>query len=174
MAKSENIFIILGLSGLFAYEISAFTQHPDNNLFKIVRSRDTDEIFYDVSLGADGRLDPDSPVNIYWVRKSGGSGGHEPLTWIQRRYSYGIKVIESSPGHALFRFVSFDSKVFRIERGADGRFIARTNIGDNQVTVERIYVRFDGGTYLAPVVGEVIMYGRDTKTGDLLSEDIKH
>jgi len=49
------------------------------------------------------------------------------------------KVIESSPGHALFRFVSFD-----------------------------------GGTYLAPVIGEVIMYGRDTKTGDLLSEDIKH
>ncbi len=153
-------------------ELPAVARNPDQNLFRIGRSRDADEIYYDVRLAADGRLDRTSPVNIYWVKKSG-AGSHEPLTWVQRRYSYGIKIIESSPDHALFRFVSFDTKVFRIERGADGRFAARTNIGDKQVAVEKIFVRFDSGTYLAPVVGEVIMYGRDTLSGILISEDIK-
>ncbi len=153
-------------------QLPASARNSDNNLFKIGRSRDADEIFYDATLAADGSLDKESPVNIYWLRKSG-SGEREPLTWIQRRYSYGIKVIESSPRHALFRFVSFDSKVFRVKIGADGRFSATTHIGGKLVTVERIYVRFDGGTYLAPVVGEVILYGRDSETGTLLSEDIK-
>lgn len=153
-------------------ELPATAGNSDHNLFKVSRSRDADVINYDVSLTADGRLDIVSPITIYWVRNTG-DGTHEPLTWIQRRYSYGINIIESAPYHALFRFVSFDSKVFRIERGTDGRFVARTNIGDRQVTVESIFVRFDGGTYLAPVVGEVILYGRDPETGTLLSEDIK-
>jgi len=153
-------------------EIPAVARNTDQNLFKIGRSRDADEIFYDVSLAADGSLDTESPVNIYWVRKSR-SGESEPLTWIQRRYSYGIKIIEKSSEHALFRFVSFDSKVFRVERGADGSFMVLTQIGDIPATVESIFVRFDGGTYLTPVVGDVILYGRDFVTGTLLSEDIK-
>lgn len=153
-------------------EITVLSRNSDRNLFKIGRSRDADEIYYDVSLTADGRLDAGSPINIYWVRKTG-DNSHEPLTWIQNRYSYGIKLIEKSSEHALFRFVSFDSKVFRVERGADGKFSVRTHIGNKHVTVESMFVHFDGGTYLTPVVAEVILYGRDFETGTLLSEDIK-
>ena len=172
MNPSRKISSLLALVLILMPELPAVAGNSDHNLFKIGRSRDADEIYYDVRLAADGRLDRTSPVDIYWVRKTG-AGSREPLTWIQRRYSYGIKIIESSPDHALFRFVSFNSKVFRIEKGTDGRFSTRTHIGDKQVTVENIFVRFDGGTYLAPVVGEVFMYGRDTLSKILISEDIK-
>ncbi len=171
MIKRWNILIVVFFIFLVS-EVSANTSRPDNNLFKIIRSRDTDEIFYDVSLGADGRLDPNSPVNIYWIRKTKGLI-REPLTWIQNRYSYGIKLLEISAVHAVFRFVSFDSKEFKLEKTAEGQFRVHTLLNNRPVVVERIFIQFDGGTFLSPVISEVILYGRDVESGVLLTEDIR-
>ena len=172
MIRFRNILIIFGLYSLILFEASALTQHPENNLFKISRSRDSDVICYDVSFGEGGRLDAGSPVNIYWIRRTKGSV-REPLTWIQNRYSYGIKFFETSGDHAKFRFVSFDNKEFRLERSDEGRFRVYTALDNKTVIVERIFVQFDGGTFLAPVISEVILYGRDVESGFLLTEDIK-
>ncbi len=171
MIMRWNILIVV-LFCFLASEVSAITSRPDNNLFKISRSRDTDVIFYDVSLDADGRLDNTSPVNIYWLRKTKGLI-REPLTWIQNRYSYGIKLLETSADHAVFRFVSFDSKEFKLEKSAEGQFRVYTLLDNKPVVVERIFVQFDGGTFLSPVISEVILYGRDVESGVLLTEDIK-
>lgn len=172
MIRFRNILIIIGFCSSFVLKASALIENPDYNLFKISRSRDADVICYDVSLGADGRLDAGSPVNIYWIRRTKGSV-REPLTWIQNRYSYGIKFLETSGDHAKFRFVSFDSKEFRLEKSDEGRFMVFTVIGNKTVIVERIFVQFDGGTFLAPDISEVILYGRDVESGLLLTEDIK-
>jgi hypothetical protein len=168
----RNILIIIGFFTSFMPEASAIIENPGYNLFKIIRSRDADVICYDVSLGTDGRLTADSPVIIYWKRKTKGSE-REPLTWIQNQYSYGIKFIETSGDHAIFRFVSFESKEFRLEKSDEGRFMVFTAIGNKMVIVERIFVHFDGGTFLAPVISEVILYGRDVESGLFLTEDIK-
>ena len=173
MRNRLNILIILpGLFCLFMYEVSAHFSQPDNTLFKISRSRDADEIAYEVALVADGRLDPDSPVNIYWIKRSKGSV-REPLTWIQKRYSYGIKFLETSGDQAIFKFVSFDSKEFNLERSDDGQFRVYALLDNRQVIVERIFVQFDGGSFLSPEISEVILYGRDAGSGVLLTENIR-
>ncbi|MFP4366590.1 MAG: DUF4833 domain-containing protein [Bacteroidales bacterium] len=172
MIRLRNILIIFGFCSLCLLKASAFAGNPDYNLFQISRSRDADIICYDVSLEADGTLNVDSPVNIYWVRKMKGSV-HEPLTWIQNRYSYGINILETSVDHAKFRFVSFDSKDFRLKRSDEGRFKVYTSMDNNTVIVERIFVQFDGGTFLSPGISEVILYGWDVESGVLLTEDIR-
>ena len=172
MSSRLKIIILPGLFCLFMYEVSAHFSQPGNILFKIGRSRDADEISYEVALGADGRLDPDSPVNIYWIKKSKGSV-REPLTWIQNRYSYGIKFLETSGDNAVFKFVSFDSKEFSLERSDDGQFRVYTFLDNRQVIVGRIFVQFDGGSFLSPVISEVILSGRDAGSGVLLTEDIR-
>jgi hypothetical protein len=172
MAKSANILIKLVCFGFLLSDVAALASLPDDILFRISRSRDADEIFYEASLGSDGRLDPGSPVNIYWVRKAKGLQ-REPLTWIQNRYSYGIKFLETSSDHAIFKFVSFDSKEFKLEKSAEGQFRVYTVLDNRQVIVERIFIQFNGGTFLAPVISEVILYGRDVESGVLLTEDIR-
>jgi hypothetical protein len=172
MVRFQNILIIVCFCSSFVLKSSALIENPDYNLFKISRSRDADVIFYDVSLRADGKLDAGTPVNIYWKRRTKGSE-REPLTRIQNRYSYGIKLLETSGDHAKFKFVSFDSKEFRLEKSDEGRFMVFTVIGNKTVIVERIFVQFDGGTFVAPVISEVILYGRDVESGLLLTEDIK-
>ncbi len=172
MIRFQNFLIILGLYILILFEASALTENPGNSLFKISRSRDADVICYDVSLEDDGRLNTNSPVNIYWIRRTKGSV-REPLTWIQNRYSYGIKFLETSGDHAKFRFVSFDNKEFMLERSDEGRFRVYAAMDNKTVIVERIFVQFEGGTFLAPVISEVILYGRDVESGLLLTEDIR-
>jgi hypothetical protein len=109
MVRFRNILIVVCFCSSFLLKASALSENPDYNLFKISRSRDADVICYDVSLGADGRLDAGSPVNIYWKRKSKVSV-REPLTWIQNRYSYGIKFLETSGDHAKFRSFHLTSR----------------------------------------------------------------
>lgn len=97
----------------------------------------------------------------------------EPLPWIQNRYSYGIKLLETSADHALFRFVSFDSKEFKLEKSAEGHFMVYTLLNNRPVVVERIFVQFDKGTFLAPVNSQVFLYGRDVESEVLIKEDIR-
>jgi hypothetical protein len=172
MERSGKISVSLVCLSLILTDIALFASLPaEDILFRISRSHDADEIFYEVSLDSDGRLYAGSPVDIYWVRKTKVLV-REPLTWLQNRYSYGIRFIETSSDHAIFKFVSFD-KEFKLEKAVEGRFRVYTILDNRPVVVERIFVQFDGGTFLAPVISEVILYGRDVESGILLTENIK-
>lgn len=168
----KKIFVIGLLFLSISDNLFSFTKGSDNILFKIDRSRDADIICYDVVLDNYGKLDKESPVSIYWLRKTK-DFVHEPLTMIQNRFSYGIRYYETSEHHAIFRFVSFNDRDFKLERSLDGQYGVFTRLGDRLVKVERIYVQFGGGPYLTPVISEVILYGRDPESGILMTENIR-
>ena len=44
------------------------------SLFKIERSRDADEISYDINLGPNGDLNKNNPIHIYWIKKQPKAG----------------------------------------------------------------------------------------------------
>ena len=65
-----------------------------NLLFKIERSRDADEVYYEVNTLADGTLDTDNSIRIYRVKHTE-NGQTELLTKIQKSLAYGsMKAIE--------------------------------------------------------------------------------
>ena len=44
------------------------TQNKSYHLFKIERSNDANEIFYDINTEKTGRLNINNPINPYWFR----------------------------------------------------------------------------------------------------------
>ena len=54
---------------------------PNYSLFKIGRSKDVNEIYYDIQIDTDGKLNLVKPVKIYWIKHTSG-GKIKPLGYI--------------------------------------------------------------------------------------------
>ena len=72
--------------------------NPFSALFKIERSKDNNQIFYDVNITNTGELDNKNPIKIYWRRNTEG-GIIKPLTWIQQKYAYGLDFLKVDQDH---------------------------------------------------------------------------
>ncbi len=132
-------------------------------LFKIERTRDADEVYYDVNLCVDGSLQTENPVNVYWVRHTG-DGRHDPLTWMQKRYAYGLNILERSKDKVVFQFVSYDKMTFVVQRDHQGNFKVYTTNG-HKSEVRSIRVIFEPGTLLIPAIEKVELYTLSSHSG---------
>ena len=143
-------------------------------LFKIERSRDPDEIWYALNLNQNGSLNQDMPVNVFWLRKNK-NNKLEPLTRIQKRFGYGIRALDSEisrDNEWHFQLAAYKNQIFILKRSADFQYKVFTLSGSKEIEVERIFVEFDGGSFLAPNIAEVKLTGVDLKTGGEITEII--
>ncbi|WP_372776649.1 DUF4833 domain-containing protein [Mangrovibacterium sp.] len=137
-------------------------------LFKIERSRDADEIYYEVRVTEDGHLDQKNPIDIYWIRHTK-NGAVEPLTRIQRKLSYGLNFLDITNDQAHFRFAAF-SKVMTLQKTADGRYHVFTRVNGQNAEVERIFIQFDGGSFLLPKISRVELHVFSAETNKHYAE----
>ena len=150
-----------------------------NLLFKIERNRDSDEIYYELNLDETGRPDKKEPVKVYWVKHTQ-DGKTEPLTWIQKKYSYGIKTIEPEDAglrekqkeKVCFRFVSFGDCVFSLKPIDDGSYKAIAHHKNREIEVSGIFVQIEGDRFRMPSVPFVQLHGIDLATGQSVTETI--
>lgn len=143
-------------------------------LFKIERSKDPDEIWYTPNLDQNGSLNQTIPVKAFWVKKTR-SNKIEPLTRIQKRYAYGIKALDTGKtrdNEWHFRLAAYKNRTFILKRSPDFRYKVFTISGSREIVVERIYVKFDGGSFLAPNIAQVKLTGVDQLTGREITEII--
>jgi len=116
--RNRNIICIFLIASWFNTSAIVVPEAVEENkgkiLFKIERSRDSDEIWYTLNLNQNGSLNQDMPVKAFWVRKT----------------------------------------------------------ENKEIEVERIFVEFDGGSFLAPSISEVKLTGIDLKKGGEISEII--
>ncbi len=144
------------------------------HLFKIERSRDNNEIFYDINIDKNGNLDKSCPINIYWIKKA--DNKIEPLTWIQDQYAYGVKIIniEEQPNTVIhFRFVSYEKLIFKLVETDDNEFKVYTKSGNNVIEVERIFIQIDNDSFWFPAISHVEIHGENSLTGKSIIEIIK-
>jgi len=141
-------------------------------LFKIERSRDPDEIWYTINLNQNGSLNQDMPVKAFWVRKNE-NNKIEPLTRIQKRFGYGIRSLDSENSRDNewhFQLAAYKNQIFILKRSADLHYRVFTLSGSKEIEVERIFVEFDGGSFLTPNIAEVKLTGVNLKTGKEITE----
>jgi hypothetical protein len=144
-------------------------------LFIINRSRDANEIWYAINLKMNGEIDTETPIQAFWVKKEK-DGGIEPLTWIQKRYSYGIRVIDYSCETEecwKFQFVSYRKRSFILKK-KDDQYKVYTSSNNQEIEVTRIFVQIDGGSFWVPSVPFVKLTGIDPETGDEIIEFVRH
>jgi len=176
-SKKHNISFFLYLSIVWFF-ISGFRFVDTDSrntisyfLFKIERSRNADEIYYDINLNSNGELNTRNPINIYWIKKTAG-GIKEGLTWIQKRFGYGLKYVNTSNSQINFHFVSHLKREFILKKDKNGDFKVFTTSKNITVEVKKLFIQFDGGTFLSPKIFKVELYATIPDTGKEIIEII--
>ena len=153
------------------------SENSDSNdkfdLFKIGRSRDPNEIIYSINFDHFGKPDKSNPIEIHWIKRTK-SNQIEPLTRIQNRFAYGIRVLNesTSENEIYFQFVSYDKRTFILKKNIENNYKVYTISGDKEIEVSRIFIQIDGGSFWLPTISRVELHGIEPSTGNLAMETI--
>lgn len=140
------------------------------NLFVIQRSKNANEVHYDVQTGADGSLS-DEPVVAYWVLKAEG-GGREDLSFFERKMAYGFEVLKpDARGERELKLVAWEDRTIILTRTESGRWRARTTIDGKEAYLTRLYIKTDEGG-ITPTVIHVDIFGEEVDGGDEVTERV--
>ncbi len=177
MPVNYNIIKLATLFGLIlSINIFSFAFEPEigenNILFKISRSRDANEIHYEVKTTAQGALDLEEPITIYWI-KYNKQGTVEPLTIIQQKFAYGLKFLDVTPEKADFQFVSYSKRTLSLRKTEEGDFAVFVSIDDKEVKLERVFIQIDGGTFWFPKISRVEVHAKKAEANELVVEVIR-
>ena len=165
MKRLLPFFILLSLF------LSAFVASDESTLlFKIERSKDANEILYTLNIDENGKLN-EKPINAFWIKHTK-KNKIEPLTWIQRKYAYGLKYLHSCKKCATFQFVSYDKTNLHLRKYKD-EYKVFTQIKGDVVEVQKIFVQIDGGTFWVPNVTAVELHAKYIKSGEEVIETIQ-
>ena len=162
------VFLVFGLvSGA-----SDLVNSNRNSLFKIGRSKDANEIFYEVKTTTSGSLDLKEPVKIYWIKYTE-NNEIEPLTMIQQKFAYGLKFLEVTTEKAEFQFVSYAKRTLTLRKNNTGKYGVFTEVEGKEVELERVFIQIDGGSFWFPKITRVEIHAKKAEAGKLVVEVIK-
>jgi hypothetical protein len=162
------------VKNLYQLPGNPFPALPANvsRLFYVQRNANSNTIVYALNIGSNGQPDADSPVQPYWIRYNE-KGQKEDLTYIQRKFAYGISSKPLGNGRYDIRFVSYKKFPLTLMKGADGKYHIFATISQKQFIVNRIFVRIEGGSFWVPNVRFVEFKGTDPATGKEVTERFK-
>lgn len=148
---------------------SSHSSSKTQRLFRIERSKNDNIVAYDLRLDGDGRPDPKSPVEAYWVIAE--DGARYALSAVQKRFAYGFKSELVDPEVVVLRLAADLGREIRVER-VRGVFRALIDIGGRRAVLDHIYVKSVERKLLLPSVEFVDLFGFDPDTGDERRERI--
>jgi hypothetical protein len=143
-----------------------------SRLFYVQRSSNANTIVYELNLGSNGQPDEDEPVHPYWIRYTEGSKKTD-LSYIQRKFAYGVNTKALGNGKFDIRFVSYKKFPLTLMKGTDGKYHIFATISQRQFIVNRIFVKIEGGSFWVPNVRYVEFKGTDPATGREVTERFK-
>ncbi len=173
MCHNKHILVFTALFVALLATLTGFIQthvigQPTQNrefLIKIQRSLNADEVFYDIKLDDAGFLELPDPIEIYWVRHTQ-QGIIERLSWLERRFAYGVKYIELRPDYVSFYFVSKKEMVFYIRRDWQLKYKLYTFLDGVKTEATGIIVYFTMRFYGFPKIEKVEIYGINISTSE--------
>ena len=143
--------------------------HELPTAFHIKRSRDASQIVYKIN-ERNGKLDQDDPIEAFWVRYKT-DGRVEPITYIQKEFSYGLKFSHIAPEEASFHIAAYDEQELFLRKKCD-EYRVYTFIDGTLMELDYIYVHFEGGTDWLPTVKYAKLYTHDLATNEPMTTTI--
>ena len=141
---------------------------PANHLFYLQRTPNKNTIMCELNYQR-GKLVDDEPVHVYWLRYTE-QGQKAELSFIQRKFAYGIKSNKITDGRYQIYFVSYKKFKMELKTGADKKYHAFANINNKESILTRIYLHINGGTFWSPNVEYVEVTGIDPASGHVVKE----
>jgi hypothetical protein len=112
-----------------------------------------------------GALNDDNPVHVYWIRYTEG-GKTQELSYIQRKFAYGVKVSKVAPEKYKLLFAAYDKVPFYLMKSTAGIYHTYVELEGKMIVLKRLYIRIDpGGTFWAPNVKYVEFKGTEVGSG---------
>jgi uncharacterized protein DUF4833 len=141
-------------------------------LFFLQRSMNANTIVYAVRLDESGKINPRSPIDVYWRRFQGG-GERKELGMLERNLAFGVNTRKGeNPGEYLIEFKALKGRFMTLSLNEAGSPRLTGMMGDRMVKPQYIFVDLaEGG--LIPKVKYLYLHGLDLETGQALKEILK-
>jgi hypothetical protein len=154
-------------------EEDKFPTPADNiqRLFYLQRLPNSNTLIYELN-APNGRLNEEEPVHPYWVRYAE-KGQKEELSYIQRKFAYGVVSKKLANDQYDVRFVSYKKFPMLLMKANDGKYHIFATIAQKQMMVNRIFVKIEGGSFWVPNIVYVEFKGTDPNTGREIAERFK-
>lgn len=145
-----------------------------NQLFYVQRDPNTNTIIYQLNLDKHGEIDKDEPVNVFWIRY-GDNGEKKDLSYIQRKFAYGIISKNLGNGKFELKFTSHKKlPMYLYKSTIDKKYHVYATLNNKKMQIERIFLRIEGGSFWLPNVKYVEIKGYDSAIrSNVLVERIK-
>lgn len=168
------VIIILAnwvLPGLAQEKVFPVPTGNSKQLFYLQRTSNTNTIVYELNLSSD-KLDANNPVQGYWIRYQE-KGQREDLSYIQKKFAYGIRSKKIAENHYELSFVSYKKYKMYLRQGIDKNFYVFTSINQKSAILTSIFVKINGGSFWSPNVEYVEITGLDPVTRAVMKERLK-
>jgi len=159
-------FIIITLLCIFSCLTIQAIVIPKEHIFKFERSTNTNYICYDINL-KDGKLNQKEPLNAYWI--SSNETEKNPLTFLDRKMAFGIKVVSSNENEARVHMTAYKALIIRICKHK-GKWVGIVKLNGHELILSKMFAQMKQSIY--PKCEYVDIYGTDIETGEARRERI--
>ncbi|WP_316806596.1 DUF4833 domain-containing protein [Pedobacter agri] len=142
----------------------------DNMLFYLQRDPNTNTLIYALNMQENGSINHSQPVAIYWIRY-GEHGEKKELSYIQKKFAYGLITKEIAKDKFELKFVSHKALPIYLSK-VDQKYIVTIAVNGKTVKINRLFVRIVGGSFWLPNVRYALIEGSDLTTGKSITEKI--
>ncbi|MGY4384395.1 hypothetical protein ACVWYN_001421 [Pedobacter sp. UYP24] len=147
-------------------------QGVSNQLFYLQRDPNLNTLIYALNIDKAGEVDKDEPILAYWIRYGDG-GEKKDLSFVQRKFAYGVESKMLGKDQFELRFVSHKKLALYLVKSADDKkYHVYVTINKKKLLLDRIFVRIEGGTFWLPNVKYVELRGVNQENNTLVTERI--
>lgn len=140
----------------------------ENRLFHIERSKNRNQVCYDVNL-TDGQLNTKDPITVYWVNREEKPGETNGLSAIEKRFAYGYKVISKGEDTCEVTLSAYSDRKLTI-RKLNGKYVSIIQINNQPAILQKLYVQAKGRNSLS--VEYVELTGIAVDSGTAVAEKV--
>ena len=170
--------LLVSTSSVFGQAWKARESWPDDfprppksaeRLFYLQRNLNKNTISYDLNIDSNGHLDTGEPLEVYWMRYSGGRDGvKEETSWLQRKFAFGYGSSKGDNDDFYIKLVAYNKRPIHLQK-LNGTWVAVMKIDGRNCRLNNIYVYADESGMM-PDVKHVDLYGIDLETGNAVKE----
>lgn len=189
LKPSSRLFLLTWVFTALFFPVSLFAQTVEtgnpsplkfptpqgisNQLFYLQRDPNTNTIICELNIAKDGDVDEKDPIKVYWIRYASNSE-KEDLSYIQRKFAYGIQTKAIGNDQYELRFVSHKKLPLYLTKSAeDKKYHVYVTVNNKKIQVERIFLRIEGGSFWLPNVKYVELKGINIANKTPIIERIK-
>ncbi len=115
------------------------TPKNKNLLFYIQRNLNTNTIVYTLNVGADGIMNEDSPIDVFWMNYEH-KIKKKALNSIQKKLAFGCKFNKINRETYKFNFVSYDQQDFFLAKDDNNKYKVFSMLQNKMSVVSNIFV----------------------------------